>query len=68
MCIVCIYSHEHARTCSKLRDLGFEAISTKKHVKFKHQDGRWTVISKGSHEIAVELLKKMEQQIGEKLR
>jgi hypothetical protein len=30
--------------------------------------GRWTVISKGSHEIDVDLLKKMEQQIGENLR
>lgn len=52
----------------KLRELGFEESDTKKHVKFRHPDGRWTVISKGSHEIDVELLKKMERQIGERLR
>jgi predicted RNA binding protein YcfA (HicA-like mRNA interferase family) len=53
---------------NKLRALGFEEISTKKHSKFRHPDGRWTVISKGSHEIDINILKKMEQQIGEKLR
>jgi len=52
----------------KLRELGFEGIGTKKHVKFRHPDGRWTVVSKGSHEIDVDLLKKIEQQTGEKLR
>lgn len=52
----------------KLRQLGFEEIATKKHVKMKHPDGRWTSVSKGSHEIDIDLLKKMEQQIGEKLR
>lgn len=51
-----------------MKDLGFEAISSKKHIKFKHADGRWTVISKGSHEIDIDLLKKMEKQISEKLR
>jgi predicted RNA binding protein YcfA (HicA-like mRNA interferase family) len=53
---------------TKLRSLGFQEITAKKHIKFKHADGRWTVISKGSHEIDVNLLKKMEQQIGEELR
>jgi predicted RNA binding protein YcfA (HicA-like mRNA interferase family) len=52
----------------KLRELGFEEIGAKKHVKFLHPDGRWTVVSKGAHEIDIDLLKKMEQQIGEKLR
>ena len=52
----------------KLRALGFEESGTKKHAKFRHPDGRWTVVSKGSHEIDIDLLKKMEQQIGEKLR
>jgi len=52
----------------KLRELGFEESGTKKHAKFRHPDGRWTVVSKGSHEIDIDLLKKMEQQIGEKLR
>ncbi|MDR1659897.1 MAG: type II toxin-antitoxin system HicA family toxin [Desulfovibrio sp.] len=52
----------------KLRALGFIEISAKKHIKFKHPDGRWTVISKGSHEIDTGLLKKIEQQTGEKLR
>ena len=52
----------------KLCSLGFKEISAKKHIKFKHTDGRWTVISKGSHEIDIALVKKIEQQIGEKLR
>jgi predicted RNA binding protein YcfA (HicA-like mRNA interferase family) len=52
----------------KLLALGFIEISTKKHSKLKHVDDRWTVISKGSHEIDIELLKKIEQQINEKLR
>ena len=51
----------------KLRALGFVEITSKKHCKFKHPDGRWTVISKGSHEIDIDLLKKMEQQIKERL-
>lgn len=51
----------------KLRALGFVEISSKKHIKFRHPDGRWTVISKGSHEIDKDLLKKIEQQTGEKL-
>jgi predicted RNA binding protein YcfA (HicA-like mRNA interferase family) len=50
-----------------LRELGFEESGAKKHVTFRHPDGRWTVVSKGSHDIDVELLKKMEQQTGEKL-
>jgi predicted RNA binding protein YcfA (HicA-like mRNA interferase family) len=53
---------------NKLRSLGFQEMAAKKHIKFKHPDGRWTVISKGSHEIDGDLLKKMEHQIGEKLR
>ena len=52
----------------KLRKLGFEESGAKKHVKLRHPDGRWTVVSKGSHEIDIDLLKKIEQQIGAKLR
>jgi predicted RNA binding protein YcfA (HicA-like mRNA interferase family) len=52
----------------KPRQLGFAETDTKKHIKFRHSDGRWTVVSKGSHEIDIDLLKKMEQQINEKLR
>ena len=52
----------------KLRELGFQEIGTAKHCKFKHPDGCWTVVSKGSHEINIDLSKKIEQQIGEKLR
>ena len=52
----------------KLKALGFEETGSKKHIKFKHADGRWTVISKGSHEIDVDLVRKMEKQINEKLQ
>lgn len=52
----------------RLKNLGFVEMGGKKHIKFKHPDGRWTSISKGSHEIGVDLLKKMEQQIGESLK
>jgi Predicted periplasmic or secreted lipoprotein len=52
----------------KLKALGFEETSIKKHIKFRHPDGRWTVISKGNHEIDIELVKRMEKQINEKLR
>jgi len=52
----------------RLRELGFEECGTKKHAKFRHPDGRRTVVGKESHEIDIELLKKMEQQIGEKLQ
>lgn len=52
----------------KLKALGFEETSGKKHIKFKHADGRWTVISKGNHEIDIALVKKMEKQINEILR
>jgi predicted RNA binding protein YcfA (HicA-like mRNA interferase family) len=52
----------------KLRELGFEESGTKKHAKFRHPVGRWTVVSKESHAIDIEFLKKMEQQTGEKLR
>lgn len=55
----------------RLKDLGFEEVripKPKKHIKFKHPDGRWTSISKGNHEIDVDLVKKMESQIGEKLK
>lgn len=51
-----------------LKALGFEEIGGKKHIKFKHPDGRWTSLSMGSHEISIDLLKKIEQQIGEPLR
>lgn len=52
----------------KLKALGFTESSGKKHIKLKHADGRWTVISKGSHDIDIDLVKKMEKQINEKLR
>ena len=53
---------------NRLKALGFVEVGGKKHIKFKHPDGRWTSVSKGSHEISVDLLKKMEQQIGESLK
>ena len=62
------YSMNTRELIKKLRELGFTESGTKKHAKFRHPDGRWTVVSKGSHEIDIDLLKKMEQQIGEKLR
>ncbi|MBQ7608581.1 MAG: type II toxin-antitoxin system HicA family toxin [Desulfovibrionaceae bacterium] len=52
----------------RLKSLGFEEIGGKKHIKYKHPDGRWISISKGNHEISINLLKKMEQQIGESLQ
>ncbi len=52
----------------RLKALGFEEIGGKKHIKYKHLDGRWTSISKGNHEISIELLKAMEKQIGESLQ
>lgn len=52
----------------RLKAHGFEEIGGKKHIKYKHPDGRWTSISKGSHEISADLLKKIEQQIGESLK
>lgn len=52
----------------RLKALGFEEIGGKKHIKYKHPDGRWTSISKGNHEISIELLKAMEKQIGESLQ
>ncbi|MBR4607616.1 MAG: type II toxin-antitoxin system HicA family toxin [Lachnospiraceae bacterium] len=51
-----------------LKALGFVEIGGKKHIKYKQPDGRWTSISKGSHEISRDLLKKIEQQIGESLK
>lgn len=51
----------------KLKDKGFQEIGGKKHCKFRHPDGRWTVFSKGIHDISVDLLKQMEKQIQEKL-
>lgn len=32
----------------RLEQEGFKAMSAKKHIKYKHPDGRWTVIGKGS--------------------
>jgi len=52
----------------KLRELGFVESGTNKHAKFRHPDGRWTVVSKGAHEIDISLLKKIERQVGAKLR
>lgn len=52
----------------KLVEAGFVLVSSKKHIKYKHPDGRWTVISKGAHDIDIDLIKKMEQQIQIKLR
>ena len=65
---VYLYSMNTRELVKKLRELGFQESGTKKHVKLRHPDGRWTVVSKGLHEIDIDLLKKMEQQIGEKLR
>ena len=46
----------------RLKALGFEEIGGKKHIKFKHPDGRWTSITKGSHEISRDLLKKLSNR------
>lgn len=51
----------------KLKALGFQEVGGKKHIKYRHPDGRWTVISKGRHDITGDLLKDMERQISEKL-
>lgn len=51
----------------KLKQLGFKEIGGKKHIRYAHADGRWTQISKGSHEIDISLVRIMEKQIGEKL-
>ena len=65
---MCIFFMNTRELIRKLRELGFEESGSKKYAKFRHPDGRWTVVSKGSHEIDMDLLKKMERQIGEKLR
>lgn len=52
----------------KLTEAGFILVSSRKHIKYKHPDGRWTVLSKGAHEIDTDLIKKMEQQTKIKLR
>ena len=51
----------------RLKELGFQEIGGKKHIKFKHPDGRWTVVSKGNHQLSIDLVKLMEKQIKEKL-
>lgn len=47
---------------------GFQEMGGKKHCKYRHPDGRWTVVSKGSHDISIDLIKQIEKQINEKLR
>lgn len=56
-----------AELVRRLRARGFQDVGGKKHIKFKHSDGRWTVISKGNHEIPTDLLKQIEKQTNEKL-
>lgn len=56
-----------AELVKRLKELGFQEVGGKKHIKFKHPDGRWTVISKGNHDISITLLKEMEKQIKAKL-
>jgi predicted RNA binding protein YcfA (HicA-like mRNA interferase family) len=46
---------------------GFQKISCKKHIKFRHPDGRQTVLSKGNKEVPYQTLKKIEKQTGIKL-
>lgn len=50
-----------------LKDHGFEEVSSRKHVKFRHPDGRWTVVSKGDYEVGRELPRQIEKQVGEKI-
>lgn len=52
---------------ANLEKAGFEKQTTNKHLKLKHPDGRWTVISKGNKEIGKTLLKQIEKQTGVKL-
>ena|GEM_PF-2646626 len=68
VCTVCIFVFmKTTELVKRLKGLGFQEVGGKKHIKYRHPDGRWTVISKGSHEISVDLLKNMEKQIKEKL-
>lgn len=48
----------------KLLKAGFEEIGGKKHDKYRHPDGRYTVLSRGTHELSRELVKEIEKQTG----
>lgn len=52
----------------KLIEAGFVKVGGKKHIKYKHPDGRWTVLSKGVHDIDTALVKQMERQTNITLR
>ena len=65
---VYLYPMNTRELVKKLNELGFKEVGGKKHIKFIHEDGRWTQISKGTHEIDVSLSKIMEKQIKEKLK
>ena len=49
-----IYFMNTRELIRKLREPGFEEGDTKKHARFRHPDERWTVVSKGLHEIDVD--------------
>lgn len=51
-----------------LENEGFARITSGKHLKYAHPDGRWTCVSKGNKEINWKTLKKIEKQTGLKLR
>ena len=51
----------------KLLAAGFKLVSVKKHYKFKHPDGRRTMVSKGNKEIPKQILKQIEKQTKLKL-
>jgi predicted RNA binding protein YcfA (HicA-like mRNA interferase family) len=52
----------------RLLEAGFRQVGkTSKHTKYKHPDGRYTVVSKGNNEIEGDLLKRVEKQTKLKL-
>ncbi|HAS89847.1 MAG TPA: hypothetical protein DCS48_11175 [Desulfovibrio sp.] len=51
----------------KLENEGFVNIRTDKHHKYRHPDGRTTMVPKGRKEIGLGLLKAIERQTQVKL-
>jgi len=51
----------------KLEKEGFENVSSNKHHKYRHPDGRTTMVPKGNKEVGLGLLKRIEKQTKLKL-
>ena len=51
----------------EIEKAGFKLISVRKHYKYRHPDGRTTMISKGNKVIPKPTLKQIEKQTGLKL-